>query len=77
MDRGTWWATVHWVTRVGHNLVTKPPPPRYLKMKVAACSFLQEPSDGFYYLSSKARNMSSAEFKPISCKLRMLYKVNA
>ena len=27
MDRGTWRATVHGVTRVGHNLVTKPPLP--------------------------------------------------
>ena len=26
MDRGVWWATVHGVARVGHNLVTKPPP---------------------------------------------------
>ena len=26
-DRGAWWATVHGVTRVGHNLVNKPPPP--------------------------------------------------
>ena len=26
MDRGAWWATVHGVTRVGHNLATKPPP---------------------------------------------------
>ena len=24
MDRGTWWATVHGVPRVGHDLVTKP-----------------------------------------------------
>ena len=23
MDRGAWWATVHGVTRVGHNLLTK------------------------------------------------------
>ena len=28
MDRGAWQATVHGVARVGHNLVTKPPPPR-------------------------------------------------
>ena len=28
MDRGAWWATVHGVTRVGHDLATKPPPPR-------------------------------------------------
>ena len=26
-DRGAWQATVHGVTRVGHNLETKPPPP--------------------------------------------------
>ena len=26
MGRGAWWATVHWVARVGHDLVTKPPP---------------------------------------------------
>ncbi|KAB0355239.1 hypothetical protein FD755_022698, partial [Muntiacus reevesi] len=28
MDRGTWQTTVHGVTRVGHDLVTKPPPPQ-------------------------------------------------
>ena len=27
MDRGVWQDTVHGVTRVGHDLVTKPPPP--------------------------------------------------
>ena len=27
MDRGTWQGTVHGVTRVGHDLVTKSPPP--------------------------------------------------
>ena len=27
MDRGAWWATVHGVTRVGHDLATKLPPP--------------------------------------------------
>ena len=26
MDRGAWWATVHGVARVGHDLTTKPPP---------------------------------------------------
>ena len=26
MDSGAWQATVHGVTRVGHDLVTKPPP---------------------------------------------------
>ena len=27
MDRGAWQATVHGITRVGHDLATKPPPP--------------------------------------------------
>ena len=27
MDKGAWQATFHGVTRVGHDLVTKPPPP--------------------------------------------------
>ena len=27
MDRRAWWATVHGITRGGHDLVTKPPPP--------------------------------------------------
>ena len=29
MDWGAWQATVHGVTRGGHNLVTKPPPPKW------------------------------------------------
>ena len=29
MDRGVWQATVHGIPRVGHNLVTKPPPPDF------------------------------------------------
>ena len=26
MDRGAWWAIVHRITKVGHDLVTNPPP---------------------------------------------------
>ena len=29
MDRGAWWAIVHGVTRVRHDLETKPPPPQH------------------------------------------------
>ena len=29
MDREAWLATAHGVPRVGHNLVTKPPPPQF------------------------------------------------
>ena len=34
MDRGVWWATVHGVPRVGHNLATKPPPPHLVKIPI-------------------------------------------
>ena len=27
LDTGAWWATVYGVARIGHDLVTKPPPP--------------------------------------------------
>ena len=30
IDRGVWQATVHRVTRIGHDLVTKPSPPVYM-----------------------------------------------
>ena len=32
MNREAWWATVHGVTRVGHNLVTKPLPTQQVKL---------------------------------------------
>ena len=36
MDRGAWWAIVHGVVRVGHNLVMKPPlPPHYTRATVS------------------------------------------
>ena len=31
MNREAWQVTVHGITRVGHNLVTKPPPPTLLR----------------------------------------------
>ena len=30
IDRAAWQATVHGVTRVGHDLATKPPPPVWI-----------------------------------------------
>ena len=44
MDRGVWQVAVHGVARVGHNLVTKPPPWVYLGLlwwligKESACN---------------------------------------
>ena len=40
MDRGAWQATVHGVTRVGHDLATKPPPPSHPFQSLAAPSGL-------------------------------------
>ena len=42
MDRGAWQATVHGVTRVGHDLMTKPPPPPELSGKVMTSSLVCE-----------------------------------
>ena len=36
MNRGAWWATVHGVTGVRHNLATKPPPTLYWDEQVIA-----------------------------------------
>ena len=38
MDREVWQATVHGVTRVGHDLVTKPPPPLPYASGKISCS---------------------------------------
>ena len=49
MDRGAWQATVHGVTRVGHDLVTKPPPPpnyktaRYMRTQVLHFVSIHQP----------------------------------
>ena len=42
MDRGAWQATVHGVTRVGHNLATKLPLPLYSAGRVSYSSLLTE-----------------------------------
>ena len=34
MDREAWWAIVHGVARVRHDLATKPPPPKDDALKV-------------------------------------------
>ena len=39
MDRGAWWATVHRIARVGHDLVTKPTPQHLKTARVYSCTF--------------------------------------
>jgi len=34
MDRGPWWATVHGVARVGHDLMTELPLPHQWEMQL-------------------------------------------
>ena len=41
MNKGAWWATVHEVARVGHDLATKPPPPRHYGLIISICCTLQ------------------------------------
>ena len=37
MDRRAWWATIHEVARVRHNLVTKLPHATGIMLKINAC----------------------------------------
>ena len=64
MDRGAWWATVHVVARVGHNLVTKPPPCTYMythKIRVHAYCFVSgqktDFSSWYFTVFSKLQNI--------------------
>ena len=41
MGSGAWWATVHGVTRVGHNSATKPPPRICVNVRWDRTSFLR------------------------------------
>ena len=49
-DRGAWWATVHGVARVRHDLVTKPPPPGLIKLKGVGAAIRGQFSDLIIYL---------------------------
>ena len=40
-DREAWRATIHWVTRVRHDLATKPPPP-------PGCSLILRPTGSLF-----------------------------
>ena len=51
MDRGAWRATVHGVARVGHNLVTKPPPPPRQTFSKSMSSILWQFSSLFSLLT--------------------------
>ena len=44
MERGAWWATVHGISSIGHDLATKPPPPP----EVTECFFRSTSSTELY-----------------------------
>ena len=46
IDRGDWQTTVHGVTRVGHDLVTKPPPPWWLTVRASIPKQVDKKSKG-------------------------------
>ena len=48
MDRGAWWALVHGVARVGHDLATKPPTIVALVVLASAYSKVNQP---YIYIS--------------------------
>ena len=43
MDDASWQATVHGVSRVNHDLATKPPPPIYLYLCLISSISLENP----------------------------------
>ena len=48
MDRGAWWATVHGVTKAGHDLATKPPlPPQGTRTKSGSQQPWKEETQSF------------------------------
>ena len=71
MDRGAWTeATVHGVVRVGHNLATKPLPPRFLKSML-----ISQQAWSFDLLFVK-RNIKYVTFLGIKMKLKRMNKMN-
>ena len=73
MDRGPWRATVHGVSRVGHDLVTKPPLPRFTK----SGHFCHEVMSNSWDLPTQGRR-NLVGYSPWDCKeldmaLRLLF----
>ena len=52
MDRGAWWATVHGVARVGHDLATKPPPKQW------ESGWIQQHPSSSYFWQTNAKSRS-------------------
>ena len=78
MNRGAWQATVHGVTRVRHNLVTKPPPPQKQRDLAHAITENNKSLDlqgnqaeGVLYYSGKSQ--TSVPLRPLASQLGFPY----
>ena len=56
LDRGAWWATVHGVPRVRHDLVTKPPPNNLSQLPTQELSHSEQRVNLSTFLRTFGRN---------------------
>ena len=67
-----WWATVHGVTRVGHDLVTKPPPRTFIH---DYSTFMGNNLQTFITLSNwKSHNISQPDNIETNCGILIQWK---
>ena len=69
MDRGAWWATVHGVARVGHDLATKPPHAKKgsSSSKPGPCSLMPSPMQSLLGTDALLLNCRSRQKIGTSC----------
>ena len=56
MDRGAWWATVHGIVRVGHDLATKPPIPIKKTQNTFFLNVVRQNDSEIYITMHSAKN---------------------
>ena len=71
MDRGAWWATVHGVARVQHNLVTKQPSQSINTFRTQ----LDSTSNIYFLLSTNTHTHTHTSFKGEKKERRQIYKL--
>ena len=71
MDRGAWWASVHGVARVRHDLVSKPPPINWGRphCKITYNTSLYGPSFAYHILSPELEALRNTVMSIPECKV--------
>ena len=71
MDRGAWWAPVYGVARVGHDLLSKPPPINWGRphCKVTHNTSLYCPSFAYHILSPELEALRNTVISIPECKV--------